>query len=225
MNRLKEYLVKEFGLSPNATDAEVYAKAAALMGENKLTSEKFAELTKLESDDPAAKFLAGFDAILEKRLAAIAPAAPAGAPATPPPAGEPAPGTKAAGTEANGGKALTAEELDAEVQRRVEAQLAKRLSPYGSGDRSSDQVLPEHVFGKGAPGSVRVKDASEFYDDARSAVIMTKGHNEGQQAEFEGRRIDRSSIRDKARVGAWLRHKIARQCGLSEYLTDHDRDL
>lgn len=220
--KLKDFLVKEFGLDPNATEAAVYAKAAALMSEGKITSVKFTELTAPEaSDDPVAALLTGFDRILEKRLGQQAPAAPA---------------TDAAQVAAQPAKTLTAEELDAEVNRRVEKAMNERFAPYR--DTSSDPVVPEMVFAPAAKaaqagtkaGQVNVKRASEWYDDSKSQLVLKRFENGNlieYGAEFESRPVTKNSQRDRAMAGAWLRHKlfnIARMTGATE-ISDHDKDL
>lgn len=211
MNVLKAYLVKEFGLPADADEASVKKMAAELLASEKLTSEKYLELITPKAAEQSP---------LDKLTAALA--------------------TKL-GLPAGG---VTVETAKAPTVEQVLAATAATVKEHGLAqpERPDSALDPTKVFAGAAAahnaqdaGRVRVKKASEQYGSTKARKVYPKSiikngielphHKGGQDVVFEGVAAYDQSEAERAKSGAWQKHKLCKALGLMHLMTDEDNDL
>jgi HK97 family phage major capsid protein len=251
---IKQYLVETFGADPAASDAEWSALLADKLATGAISASKLAALVAAQAEAPAsakAKLeslvksqindaLAPFASAIEKLAGAVAAGQAEMADSASDRVAADSVATKSASPPAAPSLDEQATALADLIEKGVVAVLEKR-SEASAQERAGD-AGPNVVQLFGAAGAPRVKNAAERYAHVKSAVEVpafneqtgrpTNHPQAGQRLHWNGRAIEAPSQRDKACVGAWLRHTIGRQIAgkglpvpLGFQMTEEDHQL
>lgn len=211
--QVRRYAIEHLGCSLTSTDAQIIDAVAKAVADNKLSKAKLAKLcsTQTPADNSAALAKSIADAVSK----ALADAVP----------------KKDTRTDTK-----TTPEGQGELVNNL---VNKRLQDLGL--QNADGSTPTTLLSKSSqfsrPDQVRLKSASEQYDNTRKGAICpqttaTGGRHSkaGQPAQIAGRCLDHPSELDKACIGSYFKWALAtssdpRDIPRQLQLTDHDRDL
>lgn len=212
---LKDWAVKELSILATATDVDFQKAIAKALGNGKLTTAKYAELTGTAAKAKKNSFVDALTNALNKGVG------------------------KKTDDDKGGGLDLgfkSREELDAYIQSTA----AKGVkSDNDNGNNKS--ITPESVLVKaGSTSDVRIVGAFERYDNTHKKAFYpdraglngdgSQHMQKGMPAMFGKTPLDHPSDLDKALSSAWLKFTIEKQAGQNDLprwarMTDHDRDL
>jgi len=221
---LKKWLVENCDVKTDASDDEFKKAASEALMDGKLSTEKFAELSKDEATEKANEFAKKFDVIADNLTKVVGLL-------TPNEEEEKIKDGEKKTEESKEKKIKDGEKKTEESkEKKTPSRLAKMVAELGG--------TPVEVDGKDI--DARVKDASESYATTKSALTYpdrTKGGGRhplaGQRVQVQGVGIDNSSELDKALSGVWSKFQILsitpRIAGSKrrawEMMTDHEKGL